>query len=221
MSKRLESDGEFENSSEDEAFVWVGGDPVTVRGDLWKCGKHSVHCGDARKRMSFRILKDGQRADLIFTDAPYNVRISGHVSGKGRYQHGEFAMASGEMPDREFVEFLFSVIRNALEHASANALQYYFMDWRHLGHLSQAALLNGLVQINLCVWVKSNGGMGSLYRSQHELVSVFAERGARHTNNVQLGKFGRNRSNVWNYPGANSLRGEHGRHLLITRHRNR
>jgi DNA methylase len=117
-------------------------------------------------------------------------------------------MASGEMPDREFVGFLASVIRNARAHVSANALHFYFMDWRHLGHLGQAAMLNVLVQINLCVWVKSNGGMGSLYRSQHELVPVFAERGARHANNVQLGKYGRNRSNVWNYPGANSLRGE-------------
>jgi DNA modification methylase len=93
-------------------------------------------------------------------------------------------------------------------------MHFICMDWRHMSELLAAGREAYAELKNLCVWAKHNAGMGSLYRSQHELVFVFKQRGSRHRNNVQLGHFGRNRSNVWHYPGGNAIgRGGEEAHL--------
>jgi hypothetical protein len=147
----------------------------------------------------------GDSAHMVLADAPYNVPIDGHASGLGAIRHREFAMASGEMDSPKFTEFLTRACRFMALHSVDGSLHYLFMDWRHLGELLVAGSIAYGQLINLCVWVKNNGGMGSLYRSRHELVFVFRHGKARHQNNVQLGRFGRNRTNVWEYPGIGSL----------------
>jgi DNA modification methylase len=146
------------------------------------------------------------KADLIFTDPPYNVRIDGHVSGLGKIQHREFAMASGEMTGKEFQGFLTQVLGAAVHASRDGSLHYICMDWRHLlDVLSVGQALYGAF-VNLCVWNKNNGGMGSFYRSKHELVLVFKAGEASHTNTVELGRHGRYRTNVWDYAGVNTFR---------------
>jgi DNA modification methylase len=145
----------------------------------------------------------GERAAMVFTDPPYNVKIQGHVSGLGSVHHREFVMASGEMDEAEFTEFLTGACRLLALHSTDGSLHYLCMDWRHLGELLAAGRKVYSQLANICIWVKHNAGMGSLYRSQHELVFVFKSGRSRHRNNVELGRHGRNRSNVWTYPGAN------------------
>jgi DNA modification methylase len=141
----------------------------------------------------------------FFTDPPHNLRIDGHVSGLGKIQHREFAMATGEMSPAAFTIFLVRSLRNLAGSCYGGALLYVFMDWRHISELLAAGREIEAELQNLCVWAKDNGGMGSLYRSQHELCFVFKTGSGPHRNNVQLGRFGRNRSNVWRYPGINFL----------------
>lgn len=178
---------------------------ITGVGDLWLLGEHRLLCGSALESDAFAILMDGTKATMVFVDAPYNVRVSGHVSGLGKTRHREFAMASGEMTDDQFRAFL----RNTTKLLSANivdgAILNMCMDWRGLLSLQLALEEVGLPLINFAVWVKTNGGMGSLYRSQHELVLIAKKRSAPHINNVQLGKHGRYRTNVWRYAGVNSF----------------
>jgi DNA modification methylase len=140
------------------------------------------------------------------SDPPYNDRIK-DISGKGRARHKEFAMASGEMKEPGFIDFLQTFLSASIPALETTALIYLFMDWRHLFELQSAARLLDLKLINLCVWNKTNGGMGSLYRSKHELVLIFSQ-SAQHRNNVELGKNGRNRTNVWDYAGVNTFRSE-------------
>jgi len=150
-------------------------------------------------------LMQERRAGVVFADPPYNVVIDGHVGGNGKTHHAEFAMASGEMSVAEFTQFLETALAQLAKWSKSGSVHFVAMDWRHMSELLEAG---GKVYddlLNLCVWAKNNGGMGSLYRSQHELVFVFKSGNASHRNNVQLGKFGRYRTNVWNYPGANSL----------------
>ena len=182
------------------------GAPTSQRGDLWVLGAHRLLCGDARAPASYTRLLGGQAADLVFTDPPYNVCIDGHVSGHGRIRHGEFAMASGEMTEAEFIQFLSVTLGQAVAASRDGALHYVCMDWRHLLALLSAGreIYDGF--LNLCVWNKNNGGMGSFYRSKHELVAVFKVGTAPHINNVELGRHGRNRTNVWDYPGVNTFR---------------
>jgi DNA modification methylase len=182
------------------------GPPVSRVGDLWVLGAHRLLCGDARLSATYTKLLDGQIADLVVTDPPYNVRIDGHVSGLGRVRHGEFAMASGEMSEIEFAEFLETCLGLAASFSRDGAVHYIFMDWRHLTELLSAGRNIYGQLINLCVWNKDNGGMGSFYRSKHELVFVFKVGNAAHINNVELGRHGRNRTNVWDYPGINTFR---------------
>jgi DNA modification methylase len=153
----------------------------------------------------------------VFTDPPYNVPIDGHASGLGAIHHRPFPMASGEMDRSEFTAFLGQAFRNLAAFSIDGSLHYICMDWRHLAELLAAGRDAYGELKNLCVWVKDNGGMGSLYRSQHELVFVFKQGRASHRNNVQLGQFGRNRSNVWHYPGTNSFAryGEEGNLLAL------
>jgi DNA modification methylase len=179
---------------------------VSRLGDLWVLGSHRLLCGDARSPEVYSRLLGPDRADLVFTDPPYNVKIEGHVSGLGRVQHREFAMASGEMSEAEFTSFLTQVFRAAADVSRDGALHFICMDWRHLFEALSAGRAAYSSFLNLCVWNKDNGGMGSLYRSKHELVLVFKAGTKSHTNNVELGRHGRNRTNVWEYAGVNTFR---------------
>jgi DNA modification methylase len=149
----------------------------------------------------------------VFVDPPYNVPIHGHVSGLGRHRHGEFAMASGEMSEDEFVDFLETVLVHHAAHSVDGAIHFVCMDWRHLRELLAASRSIYSEFKNLCVWEKTNAGMGSLYRSQHELVLVFKSGTAPHVNNIELGRHGRYRTNVWRYAGANSFGSERDKDL--------
>lgn len=179
--------------------------PVTKLGDLWLLGSHRLICGDALNADVHAELLAGEKVSAIWTDPPYNVPIAGHVSGKGKRQHPEFVMASGEMSSDEFIVFLATFLDLASRDLEEGGITYVCMDWRHLKEVLAAIEQIGRRLLNLCVWVKANGGMGSLYRQQHELVLVIAKPGEKHINNVQLGKFGRYRTNVWNYAGMNSF----------------
>jgi DNA modification methylase len=179
--------------------------PVTRPGDLWRLGPHRLLCADAVDPASHDALLEGRLAQAVFTDPPYNVAIDGHVSGKGKIHHREFAMASGEMSDERFAALLTSILSNLARHSAPGSLHYVCMDWRHLGVLLRAGEQTSRELINICVWTKHNAGMGSFYRSQHEFVVVFRNGAARHRNNIQLGRFGRNRTNVWSYPGINDF----------------
>jgi ParB-like nuclease domain len=171
--------------------------PTTSRlGDLWSLGRHRLFCGNALESTSYDALLAGEKAAAVFTDPPYNVPVKGHVTGKGRRKHREFAMAVGEMTSGAFTRFLRDALGMAVSHSAEDATLFACMDWRHVVEIASAIRDIGCQVVNLCVWVKTNGGMGSLYRSQHELVFVFCREGAARTNNVQLGKFGRNRTNV-------------------------
>jgi len=189
----------------DDRFELATGPAVSRTGDLWLLGSHRLYCGSALEATSYNALSDGEKAAAAITDAPYNVRIDGHVSGNGRITHREFAMASGEMSEAEFSDFLHQTFQRIIAYCRDGAMIYSFMDWRHMAEILAAGRAANLDLLNLCVWAKTNGGMGSLYRSRHELVFVFKSGHDPHTNNIQLGRFGRNRSNVWNYPGANSF----------------
>jgi DNA modification methylase len=180
------------------------GPPVGKIGDLWLLGRNRLLCGSALDTAAFTALMGEERAAMVFTDPPYNVRIDGHASGLGAIHHRPFTMGSGEMSQAEFTAFL-APCRNLAAFSAAGSLHYICMDWRHLEELLAAGREAYGELKNLCVWVKDNAGMGSLYRSQHELVFIFKHGRNGHRNNVQLGQFGRNRSNVWNYPGANSF----------------
>ncbi len=179
--------------------------PVSRPGDLWLLDKHRLFVGSSLLAMSFEILMDGQKATMVFQDAPYNVPINGHVSGLGKVQHREFAMASGEMSQREFQQFNATNLKAIMPHLINGAVLAMCMDWRGALPLQLAMAEAGLDQINLAVWVKTNGGMGSLLRSQHELVFIAKHGKASHINNVQLGKFKRYRTNVWRYAGVNTF----------------
>ena len=171
-------------------------------GDVFRLGVHRVGCGDARDPAVLRLLMARDVARIVLTDEPFNVAVVGHIT-KGA--HREFAMASGEMSDAEFSRFNADWIGAALPHLVEGGVLATFIDWRGLGSVTAAALEHGLSQLNLVVWGKTNAGMGSLYRSQHELLPVFKKGEAAHVNNVDLGRKGRHRTNLWSYPGASSM----------------
>ena len=180
--------------------------PVVSRpGDLWILGPHRLLCGNALEPAAYLTLLAVEKAGCVFMDPPYNVKISGHAVGKGRKKHREFAMAVGEMSPSEFSNFLRGVLQQVRASTDTATVYFMCMDWRHSVEAMTAIEQAGCEAINLCVWAKTNGGMGTLYRSAHELVFVFRGQGAQHRNNVQLGRFGRNRTNVWHYPGMNSF----------------
>ncbi|MCF8880524.1 site-specific DNA-methyltransferase [Hyphobacterium sp. SN044] len=191
------------------------GPAVSELGDVWRLGRHRLVCGDALEAASYEKLMRGELADACFTDPPYNVPIAGHVSGLGKKTHDEFVMASGEMSDAEFGNFLSAMSAQISAYVKPGAIVFACMDWRHICDLVKAGEAEIGTLKNICVWNKDVGGMGSLYRSKHEMVAVFARRGARHTNNVQLGRFGRNRTNVWDYPGMSRQRKELAMHPTV------
>ncbi|HEY4940662.1 MAG TPA: DNA methyltransferase [Rhizomicrobium sp.] len=208
----------FETAEIDQLIIGEEADPddtvpavdttrraVSRPGDLWRVGRHFVLCGDATKAESYRELLQGEEAQMVFTDPPYNVRIQGHVSGLGKAKHEEFAMASGEMCASEFTRFLSDVFLNLANYSADASIHYICMDWRHMGEVLEAAKDRYTELKNLCVWAKTNGGMGSFYRSQHELVFVYQAGAGSHINNVELGKHGNYRTNVWSYAGMNSF----------------
>jgi DNA modification methylase len=181
------------------------GPAITRNGDVWVLDRHRVLCGNALDAGAFTALMGEEGAAMVFTDPPYNVPIDGHASGLGAIHHRPFPMATGEMDSPQFTAFLAGAFQNFASFSSDGALHYICMDWRHIGELLAAG--HGVYgePKNLCVWAKDNPGMGSLYRSQHELVFVFKHGRQEHRNNVQLGRFGRNRSNLWRYPGGSSF----------------
>ena len=181
------------------------GPAVTRLGDLWQIGPHRLICGDATDLETSARLLDGANAQMVFTDPPYNVKIDGHVSGLGAVRHREFAFASGEMSETEFISFLERVFANLALRSIDGAIHFVCMDWRHVGEVLAAGKRTYADLKNICVWNKTNGGMGSLYRSQHEMVFVFKHGAAPHINNIELGKHGRYRTNVWTYAGANTF----------------
>lgn len=181
------------------------GPAVTRPGDIWRIGRHRLICGDALDPETYTRVLAGDKAQMVFTDPPYNVKIDGHVSGLGSAKHREFAFASGEMSEHEFTRFLERVFANLAAQSIDGAIHFVCMDWRHQSEVLAAARGSYAELKNLCVWAKTNGGMGSLYRSQHELVFVFKAGTAPHINNVELGKHGRYRTNVWSYAGANTF----------------
>jgi DNA modification methylase len=148
----------------------------------------------------------GEVADMGIHDPPYNVRVNGHVGGRGRTKHAEFAHASGEMTSERFTRFLTESLSPAANHSVDGAIHYVFMDWGHLAEVFAAGKIAFDELKNLCVWVKTNAGQGSFYRSQHELVLVFKHGTAPHENTFGLGSGGRGRTNVWRYPGVNTFR---------------
>ena len=209
---RIESLNAIEEAAAEPAERLPEGPPVSQAGDLWLLGSHRVLCGSAVEPFDLAALMGHDKAAIVFADPPYNVPINGHVSTRpGR--HREFAMAAGEMDRAGFERFLAGVFKLLRQHASLGSLHYVCMDWRHAGEIIAAGREVYRELLNICVWTKPNAGMGSLYRSQHELVFVFQGGDAPFCNNVQLGRFGRNRTNVWAYAGqpAFGRAGEEGR----------
>jgi DNA modification methylase len=178
---------------------------VSQIGDLWKLGEHRVHCGDALNVNGYSDLMQARRATAVFTDPPYNDPIDGYVAGFGKVHHREFAMASGEMSETEYTDFLFKTFQNLARNSEDGSLHFVCVDWRHLPEMLSASGRVYFEFKNLCVWVKESGGQGSLYRSRHELVAVFKNGKEKHRNNIQLGQFGRYRTNVWEYPRVKPL----------------
>lgn len=175
-------------------------------GDIWQMGTHRLICGDALDPRVLADLMEGELARMVFADPPYNVKIDGHVGGSGKIKHREFAMASGEMTDGEFTAFLTTALRNLADHSVVGSIHFLCMDWRHMREMLAAghAVYDELK--NLIVWAKDNGGMGTFYRSRHELIFAFKKGMAPHVNSFELGQHGRYRTNVWNYRGVNTMR---------------
>lgn len=191
----------------DEEILELDDSPPTTKiGDIFQMGDHRIICGDSLLEKSFQELMGDDRAQMCFTDHPYNLRINGHVSGLGKNKHHEFAQGSGEMSSTQFGDFLFGSLDFMCKFSNSGAIFFCCMDWRHTSEIQNAAERAKLTTKNICVWVKDNGGMGSLYRSRHEFVYVFKHGDSPHINNVQLGKHGRNRTNVWETPGCNTMR---------------
>jgi DNA modification methylase len=195
-----EAEDEIPSPADDPAAA------VTRTGDVWRLGRHRLICGDAREQAVFDLVMRDERANLIFTDPPYNIPIDGHATGLGRIRHREFAMGVGEMSVEAFTSFLQQTLGHAAAVARNGAIAFVCMDWRHMGELLKAGQAVFSELKNLCVWNKTNGGMGTFYRSKHELVFVFKVGTAGHTNTFGLGDGGRYRTNVWDHAGVNTLR---------------
>ena len=193
----------------------VAAKAVSRSGQLWLFGEqHRLLCDDSRKADYGRLM-GSEKAAMVFADPPYNVSIP-KVVGRGSVKHRNFAMASGEMSPAEFTDFLVETLAPAAKHSADGAVHYVCMDWAHHREMLEAGDLVYDKLLNICVWIKTNGGQGSFYRSQHEDIFVFRVGSASHLNNVQLGRYGRNRSNVWTYAGANTFRA--GRMSDLTAH---
>lgn len=183
----------------------IAAEAVTHQDDVWICGHHRIYCGDALDRESYKRLMRGKLARLVFADPPFNLQVDGLVSGKGKLRHREFAMGSGEWTTAEHTDFLSRVFSHGARNSKSGSIHFYSGDWRHLTEYVTAGNECFSELKNLCVWKKHNAGMGSFYRSQHELFFVFKHGTSKHANNVELGKNGRSRSNIWEFPGASNF----------------
>lgn len=199
---------------DDDVIPQVPETPRTQPGDIWILGEHRIGCGDGRDAAFLQtVIGEGPRIDAAFLDPPYNVRINGHANAKGR--HREFAMASGEMSEGQFRTFLAESLGACAKVSRDGAVHFICMDWRHMGDVEAVGTEVFGDLLNVCVWNKSNAGMGSLYRSKHELVFVYKVGSAPHFNAVELGRHGRNRTNVWDYASVNSLKGSRREDLAL------
>jgi DNA modification methylase len=181
--------------------------PVTRPGNLLVLGDHRIFCGDALVAESYSPVLGTEKVQMMFADPPYNLAIDGHVSGLGKVKHADFAMASGELTSPEFVRFLQTSLGHATRYSIDGAIHFVCMDWRHAKEMIIAGEEIYDELKNLCIWRKTNAGMGSLYRAQHELIFVFKVGKGAHINNVALGRYGRHRTNVWDYVSQNALNG--------------
>ena len=181
------------------------GPPVTRLGDIWRLGEHRLICADALSVETYTSLMLGKQARLVFTDPPFNLKIEGHVGGLGKIKRREFVQGSGEMSRPEYTAFLRQFMSNAAEVSVDGAIHYIACDWRHLAELAAASEEVYSEQKALICWIKCSGGMGSFYRSRHELFGVYKVGTAPHTNTFGLGETGRYRTNCWEYPGVNSF----------------
>lgn len=200
---------------DDDAIPAAPARPITCPGDIWECGAHVIGCGDARDLEFLRRVVGSEPAAAMFSDPPYNVPIDGHVGGKGKIKHREFAMGVGEMSSAQFIEFLIAALGPCVALTREGGVHFICMDHRHIEELTAATQALYGERLNICVWNKSNAGMGGLYRSKHELVFVCRVGDAPHRNNVELGRHGRNRTNVWDYPSVNSLKGSRRHDLAL------
>ena len=200
---------------DDEVIPAVPVDPRVQPGDIWQLGEHRIGCGDGRDRAFLAEVIGGEGAlvDAAFLDPPYNVKVNGHVNANGR--HREFAMASGDMSEVEFRTFLAETLGACASVSRNGAVHFVCMDWRHMDDVTVSVTEVYDDLLNICVWNKSNAGMGSLYRSKHEMVFVYRVGDAPHTNLVELGRHGRNRVNVWDYASVNSLGGSRREDLAL------
>jgi hypothetical protein len=208
LIQRLDGESDLGEPDPEDEVLEVDGPTVSRPGDLFRLGEHRVYCGDSREPASYAMLLKGELTSAVFADAPYNVRIHGHVSGRGKTRHREFAMGSGEMSQAEYTQFLTDVLTQCAKHSRIGSIHFQCIDWRHVTEMLTAGRAAYSELLNLCIWVKTNGGMGAFYRSTHELVWVFKNGRTAHRNNVQLGRYGRNRTNVWTYPGVNGFAGK-------------
>jgi DNA modification methylase len=208
----VQEDDYDEMPSDDESIP-----AVSKLGDLWILGKHRLLCGDSTKIEDVKKLMAGKIADMVFCDPPYNVRIDS-IIGLGSVHHDEFAMASGEMSEQEFIDFLTLVFKNLVAVSKDGSIHYHCMDWKHIYEIMVAGRAAYTEFKQLCVWNKDNGGMGSFYRSKHELIFVFKNGTAAHTNNFELGQHGRYRTNVWDYSGMNSFSARDQENELLKMH---
>lgn len=199
IESKLKEDEESEAPNNDE-FEQEDLPVISKYGDLWILGEHRLLCGDSTKTEDVQKLMDGKLADFVFTDPPYNVKVD-HVANYGKIHHDEFAMASGEMSEQEFINFLSVVFKNLIAASRDGSLHYICMDWKHIYEIITAGLENYSAFKQLCVWNKGSGGMGAFYRSQHELIFVFK-------NGDEQKPFHGNRTNIWNYPGMNNFAAE-------------
>lgn len=199
----------------EEVVPEVQGQVISETGQVWVLGKHRLICGDSRDPEVYRTLMDRDRAQMVFTDPPYNVPVNGHICGLGSVKHTEFAMASGEMSKAEFTRFLGDVLGCLGRFSVDGSIHFVCMDWRHIGEVLEAGEASYDELKNLIVWNKDNGGMGSFYRSKHELVFAFKKGSAPHINNFELGQHGRYRTNVWDYAGVNSLKADRDAELAM------
>jgi len=194
-----------ELSDDDRQVAPDAAEAISCLGDRWHLGRHMLGCGDARDGTLLNDLLGGRKVRALVSDPPWNLKIEGVVSGNGKKKHADFIMAAGEMTKPDFTVFLAEFLETAKLHLVDGALLYVYMVWRNYDALVAAAVSAGLEQENMLVWCKDNAGMGSMYRSQHELIGFFKYGSVSHTNNINLGRHGRNRANVLFYPGVNSF----------------
>ena len=182
---------------------------ISKLGDLWSLGEHRIYCGDALDANSYKQSLGRRKASLVFTDPPYN--LSARDIGKvAEQRHGNFHQAAGEMTKDEFESFLSTLFTRLTEFSKQGSIHYICMDWRHLSEILRSGDKHYNELKNVCVWAKDRAGMGSFYRSQHEMVLVYKHGKQKHQNNFQLGEHGRYRTNVWSYPSVRSFSSDEG-----------